>query len=600
MVGFVSIEQSAAIQGGPTRRETAIQKVLLKQILDFQQYINDSLLAASLKPELDEQLLKHHFLQARLLYKRFEWAAEYFTADLSKRLNGPPVEEVENADLLDPAQARGIAPMGLQVIEEEIFPNIDVKGIARLQNHIRQLQHNTGYLISYYNGQPLKDWRILDAAKLEIFRILTLGITGYDASLCLNSMEEASSALKSLQKVLSFYGDSKDKRHLNQLISQAALYLHTHTDFNGFDRAYFIRHYGNQMSTAIALLEDRLPGEKIIYNRMLNQNARTLFDKQAFNVDAFSPGPEWHYTPARALLGKRLFYDPHLSGTRTRSCASCHQPELAYTDGLPQPLALHDSAQLIARNVPTLLNAALQSNYFYDLSALTLEDQIAVVIQNPLEMDGSMEQVLKYLNQDSSYKAFFKKAYPDSKGSITKLSFTSALASYIKSLTLLNSRFDDYMQGNNNALNKEELQGFNLFMGKAKCATCHFMPLFNGTTPPKYIQTEAEVIGVPSSISDTALDKDLGYYAIIGVEAYKHAFKIPTIRNIQKTAPYMHNGLYASLAEVLTFYNRGGGAGLGLKVPNQSLSTDSLGLSSQEQKAIISFMGSLQSDIYAK
>src|SRR5690606_11952430 len=122
-----------------------------------------------------------------------------------------------------------------------------------------------------------------------------------------------------------------------------------------------------------------LPGRKIKYNRMLGQEVKTLFDADAFNADAFSPGPEFHLTEAKVALGEKLFYDARLSGTGTRSCASCHNPDLAFSDGLARQTDIHDTTKLIARNAPSLVNAALQSNYFYDLRALTIEDQVREV-----------------------------------------------------------------------------------------------------------------------------------------------------------------------------------------------------------------------------
>jgi cytochrome c peroxidase len=257
---------------------------------------------------------------------------------------------------------------------------------------------------------------------------------------------------------------------------------------------------------------------------------------------------------------------------------------------------LHDPAKQLVRNVPTLLNAALQSNYFYDMRALTLEDQVRDVISNPQEMDGTMEAVIKYVAADQSYRSLFAKAFPATveKG-IGPDEVTNALASYIRSLTKLSSRFDEYMRGNENALSAQELKGFNLFMGKAKCATCHFIPLFNGVTPPKYIVSESEILCVPVSLADSTLDPDPGYYGVIGVDAYKYAFKIPTIRNINKTAPYMHNGIYQTLDQVMEFYNKGGAAGLGIDLPNQTLSEENLQLTEKEKEDIIAFMNSLES-----
>jgi len=300
-------------------------------------------------------------------------------------------------------------------------------------------------------------------------------------------------------------------------------------------------------------------------------------------------------TDAKIVLGQKLFYDASLSGTGTRSCASCHNPRLAFTDGLAKQRDLHDTSKLILRNVPTLLDAALQSNYFYDMRALTLEDQVKDVVANPHEMDGSMEGIIKYVSADTSYHTLFANAFPRKNKEITVDDVANALASYVRSLVKLDSRFDEYMRGNENALSVQELKGFNLFMGKARCATCHFVPLFNGITPPKYVMSETEVLGVPRSQKDSTIDPDTGYYGVIGIDSYKYAFKIPTIRNIDKTAPYMHNGVYQTLEQVMDFYNNGGGAGLGINLPNQTLSKENLHLTEKEKEDIIAFMKSLDS-----
>src|SRR6202000_2744418 len=143
---------------------------------------------------------------------------------------------------------------------------------------------------------------------------------------------------------------------------------------------------------------------------------------------------------------------------------------------------------LLRRNTPTLLNAALQPAQFYDLRANTLEEQIIDVVENKDEMHGNIGKTLDRLNKDKIYRQLFSVAYPDKDNrAIDTLKLTNAIASYIRSLSLLNSRFDAYMHGDSKAINQAETNGFNLFMGKAKCATCHYMPLFNGTLPPKYL-----------------------------------------------------------------------------------------------------------------
>jgi cytochrome c peroxidase len=146
-------------------------------------------------------------------------------------------------------------------------------------------------------------------------------------------------------------------------------------------------------------------------------------------------------------------------------------------------------------------------------------------------------------------------------------------------------------------------------MGKAKCGTCHYMPLFNGNFPPRFVKTEAEVIGVPAAgatqglvrsgekgaAKGAVIDADPGRFAIVPAESFRHAFKTPTVRNAARTGPYMHNGVFSTLEEVMDFYNKGGGVGLGIKIPNQTLPFDKLELNENERNEIIAFIKSLDS-----
>jgi len=575
-------------------RERKIQEQILKQISDFHLFVRDSLLPDTQKEDGNEEMLQAHFLSARLLYKKFEWAAEYFIAPLARRLNGPPRQEVENADLMDPSMAYAIDPRGLQVIEAYLFPKYDHTNQDAFIDEVVLLEENTGYLQSYFTDHTLADWRILDAAKLHLFRIIATGITGYDNPLTLHSMQESATSLKSLREVLLPYIDAKDSK-LIKTIEGAIDYLEDNPDFNTFNRATFITAYANKISTGIAQLEENFPEGKMHYNRLLNQEAQTLFDPDAFNINAFAPGNSYYLTEAKAQLGEALFYDRRLSGDGSRSCATCHNAKFGFTDGMATNTHIHEKNTHLPRNTLTLLNAALQSNYFYDMRTLTLEDQALNVIQNKDEMDGDLQAISAYLSRDSNYQQLFDKAFPSRmEKEVQPFEVANALASYVRSLTKLNSRFDHYMQGKKEALNEEEIDGFNLFMGKAKCATCHFVPLFSGITPPKYMGSEAEVIGVPRSVTDSIIDPDRGWYDIVGIDSYKHAFKTPTVRNIGQTAPYMHNGIYATLEEVMEFYNNAGPVGLGFELENLTLSEDSLQLSDKEIDHIITFMKSLQ------
>ncbi|HTG64917.1 MAG TPA: cytochrome c peroxidase, partial [Flavobacterium sp.] len=228
---------------------------------------------------------------------------------------------------------------------------------------------------------------------------------------------------------------------------------------------------------------------------------------------------------------------------------------------------------------------------------LDLEKQSMDVIQNKDEMHGDISKAIVILNKDEKYQKLFKKAFPKSK-KVEEWQVKNALASYIRSLNAFDSKFDNYMRGESDDFTAEEKLGFNLFAGKAKCATCHFIPLFNGTVPPNYQKTEQEVIGTPEEKNGKKISPDLGRYAQYQMPQLKNAFKTPSLRNVAVTAPYMHNGVYSTLEEVVDFYNKGGGAGLGLSVENQTLPTDELKLNEKEIKALVAFMKTLTDKAY--
>jgi cytochrome c peroxidase len=408
-------------------------------------------------------------------------------------------------------------------------------------------------------------------------------------------MQETSMVLQGLKEVMTFYVDKNNTEKLIHKLDLAIHYLDTHSDFNTFDRAVFILQYAHPVTRAFHLLEQRQEIKGMTYNRLLNQHAQTLFDSNAFNVNAYTPNPASYMTEKKIALGKLLFQDSALSRHNSRSCQSCHQPEKAFTDGLVSNTFLN-SKQSLTRNTPTLLNAALQPAQFSDIRTVLIEEQIDSVVHNKNEMHGSLKRAATKLWAKENYKKLFAEAYPkDKRTGIDTLEITNALASYIRSLVALNSRFDEYMRGNKTALSLEEVQGFNLFMGKAKCGTCHYMPLFNGTVPPMFMKMETEVLGVPKTKNGTVIDPDLGRFALQKVPALKSSFKTPTIRNVSRTAPYMHNGVFATLEEVVDFYDTGGGKGRGIDVPNQTLSPDSLKLSSKEKIALIAFLKSVES-----
>lgn len=568
-----------------------VQNYYLKQIA-----ITDSLirqLSASLQKDAPGNELQSLFKQSRLAYKKIEFLTEYYNPLTAKSINGAPIPVMDDND-----QHKIDQPEGFQVIEPFLFPEFQVSEKEELLKEINILIANFIRLKSVAERQELANTQIFDALRLESFRVITLGISGFDAAIAQNSMAEAAQALQSIKDVLLLYKSDflkKDEQIPIQalnLLQQGINHLQSGKDFNSFDRMFFITNFGNPISAAITSCAKSLKIAPSKDLRALRVDALTLFDQNAFDSNYYTANTEAHMSPAKAELGKKLFYDPILSGSGTRSCGSCHKPEMAFTDGLIKSDAL-DGKSKLKRNTPTLLNAGFQPSLFYDNRVNYLEDQATDVINNKDEMHGSLPVAANRLKSDYVYLNLFKKAFPNAKEPINDLNIRNALGSYIRTLVSLNSPFDKYIRGDKSQLNKEQINGFNLYMGKAKCGTCHFTPLFNGTVPPDFRTIETEVIGVPESAGSKKIDTDMGKYDLRKLPLYKNAFRTPTVRNIALTAPYMHNGAYKTLEEVIDFYNEGGGVGLGMDIPNQTLPFDKLNLSKKERNDIVAFLKTL-------
>ncbi|MBO0934015.1 cytochrome-c peroxidase [Fibrella aquatilis] len=536
--------------------------------------------------------LQQSLRQTRLAWKRVEWLAEVYNPETSKAINGPALAEVEEDDGLQ----NELQGTGLQVLEEGLFP-YDPVNRAELVQQAGVLQSAVRRLHKVSVSNPMTDSHVFDALRLEVFRLITLGITGFDAPIANTSLPETAEALASMQRHLAYYPlpdhNSALTQQLEQAFSGAITYLNQASSFNRFDRLTFIQHHANVLSSKLLDAQQALSIPVFQESRLLSAAARTLNDPDAFDPSYFVDATAHRATPSRTALGKQLFYDPILSGAPNRSCATCHQPANTFTDGQTKHLAV--GGRQVRRNTPTVLNAAFQAAQFADSRVVFLEDQAGDVIQNQDEMHGSLPRAVTALKTNATYRAAFVRAYPDG---VTERNLKNAIASYIRSLTSLDTRLDRAMRTTDKReqetlLSAEEQLGFNLFMGKAKCGTCHFYPLFNGTVPPTFQKTESEVLGTPATAANQTLDPDLGKFGNTHINLHRHSFKTPTVRFTANTAPYMHNGVYQSLAEVVDFYDRGGGVGLGFNLPNQTLPSDKLNLTSVEKKAIVAFLKSL-------
>jgi cytochrome c peroxidase len=253
------------------------------------------------------------------------------------------------------------------------------------------------------------------------------------------------------------------------------------------------------------------------------------------------------FTPAQIDLGRYLFFDPVLSGDGTLSCASCHRPDRGLADGRPRSLGVR--GQDAGRAAPTLWNVAFLQRLFWDARAESLEAQARGPLYSPLEMGNEPARLLRSLNGNAVYRRLFGAAFPGQRGAITESQVYTALAAFQSSLISLNSRYDRYAHGHTAALSDREIEGLNVFRSfVARCAECH--------TPPLFTNGQVAVIGAPEP---PGRPFDVGAEKTFGAAKLRGGFKVPTLRNIARTAPYMHSGAFTTLRQTVEFYNKGRG-----------------------------------------
>ncbi|GAA4384497.1 cytochrome-c peroxidase [Hymenobacter koreensis] len=532
--------------------------------------------------------LRTHFAACRAEYKHLEFAVEYYYPNAAQRLNGAALPEAEPSEPNEPT-----LPTGFQVLEEHVYADrLDRPTQDLIRLELDNLLFQVRYLQAQAPALVFIEAEAFDAVRLNLYRLAAKGVSGFDSPTARRSLPEAAVTLESARSVAACFNAPAPL--MAELQRGMAFLRKPGVDFVSFDRAaFFVRHF-NPILKELHQTQVQLNVPFGQVRRAVRPGTASFFAPDAFDATFFAPTDAAAPTAAVLALGEALFQEPTLSGRGGRSCANCHAPDKGYTDGLRVNRSLLADTE-IERNTPTLLNAALQADQFYDGRVHTLEDQVHAVVSNKAEMGGKLSEVSAVLRKRGNYAKQFAQAFADEKSPVTERNIRRAVAAYVRSLVRLNSRFDGYLRGDTTLLTAQEVQGFNLFMGKAQCGTCHYMPLFNGAVPPLYEKTESEVLGVPAT-PDTLhpqLDKDQGKYLLHRIPHQQYAFKTPTVRNAALTAPYMHNGVYQTLEQVLDFYNKGGGAGLGLNVPTQTLPEDKLNLTAAEQQAIIAFIKSL-------
>lgn len=254
------------------------------------------------------------------------------------------------------------------------------------------------------------------------------------------------------------------------------------------------------------------------------------------------------FTPQQIDLGRYLFFDPVLSKDGSVSCGSCHNPDKGFSDGLQTSIGVDHKK--LKRAAPSLWNVAFLKKFFWDTRARSLEEQMTGPLYSPEEMGTTREQLLRTLNGIKSYKDLFAQAFPSNEsGNIELNDVYTAIAAFESSLISLNSRYDQYAHGYHEALNKQEIEGLNIFRSfVARCAECH--------TPPLFTNQQVAVIGLAEP---KGLPFDPGAEAVYNDSTMRGGFKVPSLRNVDLTAPYTHSGRFATLREMVEFYTKGRG-----------------------------------------
>ncbi|MEW4526518.1 cytochrome-c peroxidase [Maioricimonas sp. JC845] len=273
-------------------------------------------------------------------------------------------------------------------------------------------------------------------------------------------------------------------------------------------------------------------------------------------------------TPEKIQLGKQLYFDPRLSRDSTISCASCHDPAKGFSNG--EQFATGVRGQVGGRNSPTIINSAFNRFQFWDGRSGSLEEQALGPIQNPIEMDMTLEEVVERLNGIEGYRAQFQKVFGTA---VTAENIGRAIAAYERTVLSGDAPYDRFKDGDESALSEAAQRGMKLFFGKANCSACH--------AGSNFTDNAFHNIGVGMEVDEP----DQGRFVISSLGGDTGSFKTPTLREIARTAPYMHDGSMKTLEEVVAHYNKGGGSN-----PYLDEEMFPLNLTQQQQADLVTFL----------
>ncbi|MFI5194526.1 MAG: cytochrome-c peroxidase [Chitinophagales bacterium] len=543
---------------------------------------------------------------ARLKLKNIDFWLRYFEPVAYNRINGPlPVEwENEVFEKFEPPYRRegaGLSLAELYLDEKSSGKDSLLRIIEKSRKAVNTFEADsiTSQLNTFHH--------FFLANRLFLLNLAAVYTTGFECPDTNRVIPELRSMLNGTKNIYESYNLSFPQTPLTpaylEMYHKAISFVNGQPlQFSNFDQFDFIKNYVNPL---FALNQQFINGYQVVSinfnDYTLNNSNRSIFDKSLYTSQdikgIYSMVDDEKTLDEIKHIGKMLFYDPILSGNNLRSCASCHKSTEYFNDTTQRTAFAFDHQQHLARNTPTLINAIYNHLLMLDGKHISLLAQGKDVMTNPTEMNSNQKELLKKVLSCREYNEAFRKLVkltPEEK-EISLDHVVSAISFYYGGFSRFYAPFDDAM--NNKASVPDDVKrGFNLFMSKAKCGTCHFVPYFNGVKPP-YISTEFEVLGTPEDTSFSGLSADKGRFLVNPAPETLHAFRTGSLRNTQYTKPYMHNGVFNTLREVIDFYDAGGGAGKKEHVDNQTLPGDSLKLNATEKNELISFLHSLNEKI---
>ncbi|MEP7168625.1 MAG: cytochrome c peroxidase [Bacteroidota bacterium] len=550
--------------------------------------------------------IKQQINLSRIKLKGMDFWLRYLQPNTYRKINGPlPVEwETEVFEKYEKPYKREGAGLTLAslYLDESVIE----------KDSLMHLIQSSISATAVYNADSVTDNlktynHFYLCNRLFLLNLAAIYTTGFECPDTLRIIPELRSMLANVGNAYQSFNESFP----NTPITSEYLSLYKNTidfvnkqsdNFSLFNHFAFLKEYVNPLfSLNQKLIKQYRVTTKSVVDYTLNNSCNSIFSKTLY----YGQNPKGifvHVDDEKALaeidhIGKLLFYDPILSGNNLRSCASCHKSAEYFADTTTASSLQYNRKDFLKRNSPSLINAGFNHLLTLDGKQLTLQSQAKAVICNPLELGCNEKEVMEKVLSCREYKKAFTEflKYTPQEDGITFDHIVSAITIYYSKFSNYYSPFDNAMNENKN-IDASVQHGFNLFMSKTQCATCHFVPHFNGVKPP-FVSSEFEVLGVPDDTTFKKLNADSGRYDVNPAKETLFAFRTGSIRNAEHTKPYMHNGVFTDLNQVIDFYDTGGGAGKGIKTDNQSLSSDSLHLSKAEKSDLVLFIKSLNENI---